>query len=139
MIPNFLCQTHRQHYQQEPTEALMAWDNWMSAGHQSVLSQDNERAFRYYGSSMEVAAILMQQSAQVAVTAITPLERYQLAGQHLAELCHRNGHKDIANAIVQKLNNALANQRHHPVTNANRKASHEAYEQPAHTVSTRVH
>ncbi|MDP6969452.1 MAG: hypothetical protein QGG88_10150 [Gammaproteobacteria bacterium] len=139
MIPNFLCQTHRKHYQQHPSEALLAWDNWMSAGHQSVLNQDNERAFRYYGSSMEVAAILMEQSTQIALTAITPFERYQLAGQHLAELCHRNSHEEMANAIVEKLNQVLVNQRYHPVTRATGAVKKDSYEQPTPTVSMRVH
>ena len=110
MLPNFLCPTHRRYFQQNPIEAVSAWDSWMCQGHQFALNQDLAKAFSYYGSSMEVAEILMQQGANKPLNAITAFERYQLAGQHLAKLCQRNSHHDMANTIVKKLNNTLANQ-----------------------------
>jgi len=139
MIPNFLCPTHHKHYQQQPSEAILAWDSWMSLGHKSVLGRNNEKAFRYYGSCMEVAAILMEQNTQIAITAITPLERYQLAGQHLAELCQRSGHEEIARAILAKLNETLTNKRDHLVTGTHPISKEESYEQAPPPASMRLH
>ena len=107
MLPNFLCQTHRRHFQQNPNEAVSAWDSWMSEGHQSSLNQDIAKAFSYYGSSMEVAEILIHQGANMPLNAITAFERFQLAGQHLAQLCQRHDYEEMAVAIMRKLNDTL--------------------------------
>lgn len=112
MIPQFLCPTHHQHYRDNAAEALQAWDQWMTSGHRALLDQEPEQAFRYYGSSMEVADILMHTAQRQLLSPITPFERFQLAGQHLAELCQRTGHKDIYTAIKAKLSSAIQNQRH---------------------------
>ena len=116
MLPNFLCPTHRRYFKQNPIEAVSAWDSWMYQGHQFALNQDLAKAFNYYGSSMEVAEILMQQGANKPLNAITAFERYQLSGQHLAKLCQRQNYKDLAVAIIQKLNDSLSNQGYSPTT-----------------------
>lgn len=113
MIPNFLCSNHHRHYQQSPEEAVLAWDEWMTAGHRATLDKDPELAFRFYGNSMEVAEILMNTSKEyITLSPITPFERLQLAGQHLAELCQRNGHQEISEAIKKKLDATLKSHRH---------------------------
>jgi hypothetical protein len=144
MLPNFLCQTHRQHFQQNPNEAVSAWDNWMSEGHQSSLNHDVAKAFSYYGSSMEVAEILIYQGANMPLNAITAFERFQLAGQHLAQLCQRHNYKDMAVVIMQKLNDTLTNQGYSPTTTtANRTTKAENADQYNHLMqypsSGRIH
>lgn len=81
----FLCAQHRQQMVAAPQQAVQRWQDWMQRGNALIEAGDWQRACPYIGCSFELAEALLQVPGAQAGEVVQPVDRYMIAGHHLAE------------------------------------------------------
>lgn len=81
----FLCAQHRQQVVASPQRAEQQWRDWMARGNAHIEAGEWQRACRYIGCSFELAEALLAVSLAQPRDTLRPIDRYMIAGHHLAE------------------------------------------------------
>ncbi len=91
----FLCRKHREQILSLPSVATRHWDHWMGQGIASFEGEQWSKACQLLGCSYEAAEWLLQQPEEISPEGeLTYIDRYMVAGHHLAESYGRQGFYD---------------------------------------------
>ena len=95
MSKQFLCESHKKHFSQEPIQAKGLWKAWMEFGKMHFESGEYEKAIQFVGSSFDVAALMLDLNYHFDVATLNSYERLILSGHSLAECFKKVGNKQL--------------------------------------------
>jgi len=106
----FLCSNHRKQLIQSPTRAVECWNQWLDTGSNLIEQQNWKRASSYFGCCYEVAEWLLAQPELLQnESELTYVDRYMVAGHHLAECFGRIGRHDVELHYLLTVHRCLMN------------------------------
>ena len=87
----FLCQQDKEQVLESTQQAIEYWHYWMEQGGECFEQHQFQRACSLFGCSYEVAdCLLANKDDLLSHQDLKPIERYMIAGHHLAESFGRN-------------------------------------------------
>lgn len=92
----FICNSHRQQLLNNEHQVAAIWNEWMQQGSALFEQKQWSKAFRYLGCSYEAAEwLVIEQKLIGSETELNHIDRFMIAGHHLAECCSKGGREDL--------------------------------------------